>query len=187
MGGCRFKSDCASVNVVELDAKATQRNFAAMVGTSQNAIQKLVAADALVKNGTYREWLLAYCARQRAEAGGRAGEDQQALTKARTREALAKAEAQEIANLEKSKVLVATADVEPLMVTMFEGTREQILNELEKAVEHIESKYKISLEEAELVARVRLALESAVGHAGQLSKAIRSSVQADSAGQATID
>ncbi|MCR9260771.1 MAG: hypothetical protein NXH95_13675 [Pseudomonadaceae bacterium] len=175
------------MNVIELDAKATQRNFAAMVGVSQNAVQKLVAADVLEKRGTYREWLLSYCARQRAEAGGRAGEDQVALTQARTREALAKAEAQEIVNLEKSKVLIEVEDVSPLMVALFENHREQLINEVDKAIERIESKYKVKLEDADLLARIRIALQSSVGHAGELSKAIRAHVQKSNASRAALD
>lgn len=60
--------------IIDLSKKATQEEFAALVGVSQGAIQKRVAAGKLPHGGTLGQWLEAYIAGLR-EAAARRGSD----------------------------------------------------------------------------------------------------------------
>lgn len=56
----------------DLDKKATQASFGGLVGIARQGVGDLVTRGILKDGGTYRDWLLTYCARLREHAAGRA-------------------------------------------------------------------------------------------------------------------
>lgn len=62
--------------VVDLDEKASQTGFAALIGTSQQTISKQIKKGHLSEGGTYGEWLHQYYEHLSTQAAGRGGEDQ---------------------------------------------------------------------------------------------------------------
>jgi len=72
-----------------IDRAVSQAEFGALVGVSQQAVSELVRSGALAEGATAGEWLLAYCARLREQAAGRAGVDG-GLNLAQERAALAR-------------------------------------------------------------------------------------------------
>lgn len=75
-----------------LNKPATQREFGDLIGIAKQNVSKAFLAGALPPGGTLRDWLLAYCDRLRGVADVRGGDDQRALTRARTELALTDAE-----------------------------------------------------------------------------------------------
>lgn len=130
----------------DLDAKAKQAEFAAVVGMSQPAVVKHLQAGVLMEGGTYREWLLAYCERLREEAAGRVQSD------ARERRDLAQAEESEInaalkrIQLLREKQLVLDYETERRFAMDWLNV---IINEINRAVtgavSAIESKHGIEV------------------------------------------
>lgn len=58
--------------MLDLDKKATQATFAGLIGIARQGVGDLVTRSILKEGGSYREWLLTYCARMREQAAGRA-------------------------------------------------------------------------------------------------------------------
>jgi len=83
---------------LDLDSKALQRQFGQLVGVSQAAITAAVSEGILPRDGTYREWLLAYCGRLREMAAGRYSASDLDLTEERARLARAQSERIEMDN-----------------------------------------------------------------------------------------
>ncbi len=73
-----------------LDHPITQGNFAALVGLSDTRVTQLVNDGTLPKGATGAEWVAAYCARLREQAGGRAGSGEGGLDLVQERAALAR-------------------------------------------------------------------------------------------------
>ena len=71
-----------------INQRLSQAQFGELVGVSQAAVSGMLAAGWLPANGTGRQWLLAYCARLREVAAGRASSGD--LDLAQERAALAK-------------------------------------------------------------------------------------------------
>lgn len=55
----------------DTDGRVTQETFAGLVGISQARVAQMVADGVLQRDGTCRQWLLAYCERLREQAAGR--------------------------------------------------------------------------------------------------------------------
>lgn len=75
---------------IDLDAKAKQDVFGALVGVSQPKVSQLSTDGVLPKGGTYRVWLVAYCERLREQAAGRVGMSAGALDLVQERAQLAR-------------------------------------------------------------------------------------------------
>ena len=78
------------MGLVDLSEAANQTRFAKMVGSSQQAISKMVEKGVLRRGATTGEWLLQYCERLREISAGRGGESQGDLTEAKIEEAIVK-------------------------------------------------------------------------------------------------
>ena len=83
---------------MNLDVKATQRQFGLLVGISQPAVHAAIAEGILSEGDTYRGWLLAYCKRLREMAAGRYSASDLDLTEERARLARAQSERIEMEN-----------------------------------------------------------------------------------------
>lgn len=107
---------------MQLGDKAKQSVFAGMVGVSQQAVSKQFGNGVLEKEGTYADWLIAYCEHLRIEASGRdVAED---IKSATIREKNANADKKEL----ETDILRGT------VVNM-----DQVYEELMPAIQHIKS------------------------------------------------
>ena len=86
---------------MNLDSRATQRQFGLLVGITQGAVGAAVAEGILTPGQSYREWLLAYCKRLREMAAGRYSAGDLDLTEERARLARAQSERIEMENAVK--------------------------------------------------------------------------------------
>lgn len=163
-----------------LQKKSKQADFAGMVGITAPAVSRMFSDGILARGQTLHQWLLAYCNKLREEAAGRGGEDSAALSRARTREALAKAESQELENLKALGVVCLASDVGDLMTDWAMETQRLVMGALDRASERIESKYGIRLEPGDLESFGRTALEACSVRAGELADAIAESGEAPS-------
>jgi phage terminase Nu1 subunit (DNA packaging protein) len=161
------------LNAIQLDDRATQAGLAELIGISKQAVQKHAKKLAFKRGGTYREWLQVYCDHLRKEAAGRAGEDQENLTKQRIKESEQKTLGMQIDNLERVGQLVPADLVRQVFNEFFNGVPPLILGAQDKILDAIESKYSIDLDD-ELVARaLRSAADGVAGLARQLGADLR--------------
>ena len=79
---------------LDVDSRVLQDTFAGLVGVSQQRVAQYIAEGVLQRDGTCRQWLLAYCERLREQAAGRGQE----LTIERAALARAQRRGQEIKN-----------------------------------------------------------------------------------------
>ncbi|MQM37685.1 hypothetical protein KBTX_01687 [wastewater metagenome] len=140
-------------SVINLDHKAKQTHFAKLVGVSQSAVAQRVAAGELPEGGTYLQWLYAYCAALRAEAGGRGGDAQGELAKARTRQANADAQAKELSYHRELGHLIPVEEIEPVLANWASMARAEVQYAAERLVTEIESVHGIKVD-PEAVPRV---------------------------------
>lgn len=70
--------------------RVSQAEFAAAIGVNRPTVSQMVTAGHLPKDGTFGEWLLAYCARLREQAAGRMGSSEGGLDLVQERAALAR-------------------------------------------------------------------------------------------------
>lgn len=132
---------------MDLDGRARQVEFAALVGVSQPAIAEHVKSGLLPKGGTYREWLRAYCERLREQAAGRA------QSEARERRDLALAKESEISAelklrqlLKEEGLLLDYDGVRSLVLGMVAQAQSELARAVGQVVAAVESKHGISIE-----------------------------------------
>lgn len=75
---------------VLMSERVTQSEFGAAVGISQQAVSALLADGLLPRDGTFGDWLAAYCDRLREQAAGRMGGEIGGLDLVQERAALAR-------------------------------------------------------------------------------------------------
>lgn len=86
---------------MDTEQRATQDKFGVLVGISRQAVSSLLARGHLPQDGTFGDWLLAYCERLRNAAAGRGTSgDGESLDLVQERAALARSqrEAQDLKN-----------------------------------------------------------------------------------------
>jgi len=122
-----------------LDKKATQVDFAELVGITQPAVSKHIGR-CLQKGQTLKVWLHAYCEHLRNEAAGRGGNDQDNLTRARTNESEVKTALNRLEYNQKIGVLLPAADAEHAIIEWasyavreFTGAFSSLVHEIEGA------------------------------------------------------
>lgn len=86
----------------------TQAEFAQAVGLSESAVSQMVSGGVIDKGATAHAWLLAYCARLREQAAGRASDGALDLVQERAALARSQREAQDMKNA------VARGDFAPI-------------------------------------------------------------------------
>ncbi|MDD3519023.1 MAG: hypothetical protein PHQ14_11790 [Chromatiales bacterium] len=153
---------------IDLDARATQAGFAGLVGVSQQAIAQQAAKGVFPENGSYREWIVAYCENLRTQAAGRGGDDQFELTKQRARLAEADARLKELDYHERIGNLVAVSELEPALMSWASFARGEFENAFEGFVASIESRHDITIDEAELRAFINPALNAIAAYPSRL-------------------
>jgi hypothetical protein len=123
----------------------------------------------LREGATLGEWLRAYCEKLRAEASGRAGDDSVALTRAKTREALSKAQISELNYHRELQQLVPVEEIEPLLQSWAVSGRAEVTRAIESVVAAIESKHKIEIDRELYDAPTRAALDAVASYPRELA------------------
>lgn len=171
---------------LNLSDQATQAGFANLVGTTQPAIQTMVARGILTRSGTYGEWLTEYCARLRSEASGRAADNSGELTQARIEESRENTLSKRQERLTKAGVLVIADDVAQVVEHMAQSTKSSFLNAGDRIVESITSKYEIELDSELVYDPLRNALGRVADATREFIEGIRQGViQSDPAARLT--
>jgi len=93
---------------MNLDIKAVQSTFGALVGIDRVTVRSFIEKDVLTPGDTYRGWLLAYCKRLREVASGRYTEGDLDLTEERAR--LARAQTERI----EMELAIKRAEIAPV-------------------------------------------------------------------------
>lgn len=151
------------------DKPCTQVELGEHLGVSDRSIREICK-----RNGwnsefmSRREFRLAYIEDLREKAAGRSGEDQAALTKARTQDAMAGANLKELQYHQTVGNLVPVNEIEPLLVDWAANGRAQVVNAKERAIAAIESKYDIEIDPELVDEPFAVALESIGGYAQYL-------------------
>ena len=157
---------------INLDDKATQTGFAALVGVSQPAINARINAGALQSGGTYRQWLIEYCEKLRVEAGGRGGDEASTLARARTKESLIKTRKLELEYYKEVGLVVPVEVLEPVLSEWASFAQSEVTNCVARLVVGIESQHKIEIDQEAVDNGIRPALSNIAGYAAHLEKVI---------------
>lgn len=142
-----------------LDEPITATAFGDLVGVTQQAISQRVKDGLLVPGQPLREWIRGYCTKLREEAAGRSGDDQQSLTRARTREAEASAELKQIQIAEKAGTLVPLAAVEPGLIAMITAARQELLALPDRLATELRALYGVEIDPSLITERIHESLQ----------------------------
>jgi hypothetical protein len=130
-----------------LDDTAKQTEFAALVGTTQQAIAKHVKQGSLSSGGTYRDWILSYCEKLRKSASGRRNQqDQLSLDQVRIRDLSASAQIKELTLFKEHKLVLDREQVREAMDAWIIQSKSEYESSIEKILAMIESQTGNSLE-----------------------------------------
>ncbi len=154
-----------------LDRKATQAEFAKLVGISQQAASKQLDKGAIKAGETLREWLLTYCDRLRDQAAGRGGSQQESLASAKTEEAQVKTALNRLTYQEKLGTLVLGDDVGYALSDWAGYANREFRSGTEKIVELIENEHSISVNREAVKNIVGPTTERIQGYAEKLGAA----------------
>lgn len=152
-----------------LDDKATQVEFAALVGVTQPAISRRVAAGVLPAGGTFGDWISAYCSALRSEAAGRGGAFAESLTAARTEQARADTRMKELQYYRELKLLVPVEEIEPMLAGWAATARSEVGYAVEKLVAGIRSKHGVEVTQDEVDAALLPAFRAIAEYPKRLS------------------
>jgi hypothetical protein len=150
---------------VNLTDPATQAGFARLVGTSRQAIANLAEKSVFPDGGTFAEWLLVYCERQREMAAGRGGNLQEQLTAIRIEEGRENVAEKRQRRLSDAGELMDRAMVEQWVLAASGNVQTFVMEAGDTILESLSEKYGISIDEDDVLGHLRTAL-GYVGKAG---------------------
>lgn len=131
---------------MDLNDAAKQTEFADLVGVSQPAIAKMIAAGNLQRGETYLVWLHKYCERLRVEAAGRQiNETRLELDKAKTREALASAKTKELELYRQQGLVYEREQVKDAMENWIAIAKAEYMNSIDKIIAGVESQHSVTV------------------------------------------
>lgn len=154
---------------MQIDKPVSQGRFGTLIGITQQAVAKHVASGVLRDGATLGEWIRSYCEKLRAEASGRASDDSLALTRAKTREALSKAQLSELNYHRELEQLVPAEAVEPMLQSWAVSGRAEVTRAIESVIAAIESKHKIEIERELYEKPLRAALDAIASYPKELA------------------
>lgn len=138
---------------------ATQLEIAAHLDLSERRVRDVLAALGIDHQvASLDEIRVAYLRDLREKAGGRGGEDQQALTRARTMEAYASAELKILMVKEKSGQVLLVEDVEPEFLAMITAARTELLSLPDKLVGELKALYDVDVDASLIEEKIHDAL-----------------------------
>lgn len=125
----------------------TQTEIARHLDLSERRVRDVLAALGVDHQAASMDEIrVAYLRDLRDKAGGRGGEDQKALTRARTMEATASAELKILMVKEKSGQVVLTEEVEPMFFSLVTAARTELLSLPGKLVGEIKALYDVEVD-----------------------------------------
>lgn len=154
--------------VLDLDEPANQTRFSRLVGSSQQAISKMVEKGVLRRGGTIGEWLLQYSERLREIAGGRGGDNQADLTTAKTEEARVKAALGRLQYHEKLGAVVHKEEGRAFLSNWAAYANREYRQGVERLVADMESQFGVSVPVDLREKHVGAAIERVRGYALKL-------------------
>ncbi len=154
-----------------LEQKATQAEFARLVGISQQAVSKQLDKGAIHAGETLREWLLQYCNHLRDQAAGRGGSQQESLASAKTEEAEVKTALNRLTYQERLGTLILGDDVGYALSDWAGYANREFRSGTEKIVELIENEHSVSVNREAVKNIVGPTTERIQGYAEKLGAA----------------
>lgn len=153
-----------------LEQIGTQTDLANLVGISQQAVHDLLKRGVIRKGDTLAVWLRAYLAQLRRVAGrhGDGGPDSNDLTRARIREANAKAFKAEVETGKELGLLVYQHAVEPALRSWAARGAMAIDGAERRIVDTIQSEFGIQLEDRHVRDHLRAAQRDIAAYADEL-------------------
>lgn len=124
---------------------------------------------------------IAYVRDLREKAAGRGGDDQAALTRARTREAVAGAQIKETQFLESCGALVPVEQLEPLLEQWVIVARAEVRNAVDKIIADIQGRYDIEIDQSIIDGHIGAAYRLIGAYPGRDSGASQQDANSDAA------
>lgn len=131
---------------MDIDTKAQQNKFAEIVGVSEPAVSGYIKKGFLKEDGTYREWLLAYCERQRTMASNHGGDAQTSLAQARINDLEVTTRLKNLDYQEKLEKLVPVEWAANSLINWARSANQEYQTSIKETVLKIESKYNIHID-----------------------------------------
>jgi citrate lyase gamma subunit len=162
-------------DILDLEAPANQTRFARLVGASQPSISKHVEKGRLPREGSYKDWFIAYGEHLRDEAAGRGGSSTEELTAARIDETRVKTANGRLDYLEKIKKLIPREDCGVVLKDWASYANREFGNAFKTLVSDVQAKYDIDID-VELVDKIAgSTTERIKDHAGKLAQSFSGS------------
>ena len=150
----------------DLNKKASQTKFAALVGCSQQNVSQLINSGVLKKTGSYKVWMQVYIDHLRKSAAGR---NDGSLTESRARESRANASLKEIELAKELQLVISTQQLGPMLSSLFHQFESQLNSASYKAVEAVETEHSIKLDEKLITTPIHSALRNLASIADELN------------------
>lgn len=131
---------------MDIEGQAKQNQFAILIGVSEAAVSNYVQTGILNKGGTHREWLLAYCKRQRLQASNQGGERQTDLAQARINDLEAKAKLNNLKYYREVNELIPTAAVAESLTEWAVFANREYTTGIKEIFISLETEHSISLD-----------------------------------------
>lgn len=146
---------------MDMQAKAKQVEFAALVGATQQAIAKHVEAGVLPRGATYEQWLVAYCDRLRTEASGRVkSEARERRDVAQAMESEINAEMKRRQLFKEDGLLLDIDSVRQVLTEWATIGKNEFLGAVDKIVTAIEAEHGITIDRDQLQFDIDTALKA---------------------------
>lgn len=127
---------------------ATLKSIAAHLDMSERNLRDVLIKIKLDhRKATVTQIRVAYIRHMRDQAAGRGGDEQQTLTKARTREAQINAQAKELQYFKDVGLLISVDEIEPALANWAVLARSEVSNAMVKIIASLESKHGIEIEQ----------------------------------------
>ncbi len=162
-------------DVLDLDSVANQTRFARLVGASQPSISKHVEKGRLPREGSYREWFIAYGEHLRDEAAGRGGSLSDELSAARIEESRVKSANGRLDYLGKIGELVPRDFCAKILKDWASYANREFASAISSLVAEVQAEYDVDVD-SELVNKIAgPTTERIRDHAGKLAKSFSGS------------
>lgn len=132
---------------MDIEDIAKQNQFALLIGVSEASVSGYIKRGILQKNGTYQEWLLTYCKRQRLQASNQGGEKQTDLAQARINDLEVKAKLNTLKYYREINELVPLEMASNTISEWAVFANQEYQQGIKKITLELESKYSLSIDE----------------------------------------
>ena len=156
-------------NTLDLNARATHRGFASLIGVARGTVQEYVSSSIIPKGGTYKEWMLMYSAHARKQAQVHNNDKQEALTIAKTEEVVVKTAMQRVTYNERIGALIESTVAEQILGDWAAYAVREVENEINTLATKIEQSMGIEINNDLTNESISVIRNRITNHAEQLS------------------